>query len=124
MAINNTVILTGNMGAEAEIIETENTTFASLSLATTDTYKDEESGDWMDQATIWHNNVISFNPKIIQALKGLKKGSRIKIEGSLSYRPYRVSKVDENGEVKEFDLPVGSVVVRKIELAPLVKKSK
>ena len=77
----------------------------------------------MDQATIWHNNVVSFNPRIIQALKGLKKGSRIKIEGSLSYRPYRVSKVDEQGEVKEFDLPVGSVVVRTVELAPLAKKS-
>ena len=123
MAINNQVILIGNLGAEAEIIETEETLFASISMATTDSYKDAETGEWQEAATIWHNNVVSFNPRVIQALKGLKKGARIRVEASLGYRPYRVAKVDEQGEVKEFDVPVGSVIVRKMELAPLPKKS-
>ena len=41
MAINNTTLLTGNMGSEARIIETEENRFAAFSLATTDSYKDE-----------------------------------------------------------------------------------
>ena len=36
MAINNTVTLIGNMGAEARIIKTEENSFAAISLATTD----------------------------------------------------------------------------------------
>lgn len=89
MAINNTVTLIGNMGSEADIIETENTTFAAVSIATTDSYKDDK-GEWHELATIWHN-VLTFNPKLIEVLKNLKKGTRLEITGSLSYRPYKVS---------------------------------
>ena len=41
MAINNTVTLIGNMGDEAHIIETDTTTFAAVSIATADTYQDD-----------------------------------------------------------------------------------
>ena len=123
MAINNTVTLIGNIGGEAEVIETENSTFATLSFATTDSYKDEDSGEWIDLDTVWHK-VITFNPKLISTLKSVKKGTRLEITGSLSYRPQKVSTPDENGVLKEFNLPVASVIARKIELAPLAKRAK
>ena len=116
MAINNTAILTGNLGAEAQVIETGSTTFAAIRLATTDSYKDEEKGEWVELETIWHN-VIAFNPKVIQVLKSLKKGSRVEVTGSLSYRPYKV-RVDE----KEITKQEASIIARKVELAPLTKK--
>jgi single-stranded DNA-binding protein len=116
MAINNTVILTGNLGAEADIIETENTTFAAIRLATTDSYKNEETGKWEELDTIWHN-LIAFNPRVIEVLKSLKTGTRIEVTGSLSYRPYKVM---SNG--KEITKKEASVIIRKVEMAPLPKK--
>lgn len=121
MAINNSVTLIGNMGSDAEIIETENTTFAAVSIATTDSYKDE-NGEWQELATVWHN-ILAFNPKLIAALKSLKKGARLEITGSLSYRPRKVMTHDDEGVVKEFNLMETSIVARKIEQAPLAKKS-
>lgn len=116
MAINNTVILTGNTGADAQVIETGNTTFAAVRLATTDSYQDED-GNWKDLETIWHD-VITFNPKIIQVLKSLKTGTRIKVTGSLSYRPYEVMIEDKKIQKKE-----ASIIAKKVEMAPLAKKS-
>lgn len=116
MAINNTVTLIGNLGAEADVIETDNTTFAAIRIATTDSYKDEESGKWVELETVWHN-VIAFNPKLIQTLKSFKTGSRIEVTGSLSYRPYEVVLKDKTITKKE-----ASIIAKKIEVAPLVKK--
>lgn len=115
MAINNIVTLIGNMGSDADIIETEETTFAAVSIATTDSYKDDK-GEWQELATIWHN-VLSFNPKLIEVLKSLKKGSRLEITGSLSYRPYKL--MLDNKEITKYE---ASIIARKIELAPLSKK--
>jgi len=72
MAINNSVTLIGNMGSDADIIDS----------------------------------------------------SRLEITGSLSYRPYKIAMSDEHGEVKEITKYEASIIARKIELAPLVKKTK
>ncbi len=116
MAYNNTVTLIGNMGSEARIIESDEQHFAGVSVATTDSYQDKE-GNWQDKETIWHN-VLAFNPKVIEKLKALKKGSRIKVTGSLSYRPFEV--VDGEGQV--IPKKEASVIAGKVELAPLAKK--
>ncbi|MEL6659541.1 MAG: single-stranded DNA-binding protein [Bacteroidota bacterium] len=118
MAYNNNVKLTGNLGGEAKIIEGENKTFAALRLATTDTYKDKETDEWKDKATIWHD-VIVFNPALIEEVKAYKKGVRLEIDGSLSYREFLVS---ING--KEVTKREASILAHKIEQAPLVKKDK
>lgn len=115
MAINNTVTLIGNIGREADIIKTENTTFAAVSIATTDSYKDEND-QWQELETVWHN-VIAFSPVLVEVLKNLKKGTRIEVTGSLSYRPYQVML-----DGKEITKKEASVIARKIEQAPLVKK--
>ncbi|MEL6719755.1 MAG: single-stranded DNA-binding protein [Bacteroidota bacterium] len=116
MAINNTVELIGNIGSEARIIETTESTFATVSIATTDSYKDKDD-NWQDKETIWHN-VIVFNPKLIESLKSFKKGTRLKVIGSLDYRIFEV----QDGEGKIIKKKEVSIIGRKIEQAPLAKK--
>ena len=118
MALNNTVTLIGNLGSEARIVATEENTFASVSLATTDSYKDEQ-GEWHDKQTVWHN-ILAFNPRVIEELKALKKGTRIQVTGSLSYRPFEV--VNGDGEI--ITKKEASIIAGKVELEPLPKKSK
>lgn len=117
MAINNTVTLIGNTGSEVKIIETESKTFAAFSLATTDSYKDKETEEWKDKETVWHD-VVVFNPKLIEALKAFKKGTRLEIIGSLSYRAFQVKDEDKVITKRE-----ASIIANKIEQAPLVKKN-
>lgn len=116
MAINNSITLIGNMGNEARIIETEERRFATFSIATTDSYKDENE-QWQDKETIWHN-ILIFNPKVIEVAKNLKKGTRINITGALSYRPFEV--VNGDGEI--ITKKEASIIAYQIEQAPLVKK--
>ena len=119
MAINNNVTLIGNMGSDARIqkISKDDREFAALSLATTDSYQNEAE-EWIDKETLWHN-ILAFSPTAIAMLKSLKKGTRIKVEGSLSYRPYDVL----TGEGEVITKKEASIIVRKVELAPLVKRS-
>lgn len=118
MALNNIVTLTGNLGSEARMVATEEHTFAAVSLATTDSYKDD-SGNWQDKETVWHN-ILAFNPRLIEQLKSLKKGTRVTISGSLSYRPFEVI----NGDGEVITKKEASVIATKVEMTPLVKKSK
>ena len=117
MAINNTIKLTGNTGEEVKIIENNDKTFAVFSLATTDSYKENESGEWKNKETIWHD-VIVFNPKLIEQLKAFKKGTRLEVTGSLSYRDFKVQ--DEGKVITKKE---AKVIAQKIEQAPLVKKT-
>jgi single-stranded DNA-binding protein len=118
MAYNNNTILTGNLGSEARIIATDESTFAAVSLATTDSYQDDD-GNWHDKETVWHN-ILAFNPRVIEELKALKKGVRIQVTGSLSYRPFEV--VNGDGEV--ITKKEASIIAGKVELATLTKKAK
>jgi len=125
MAINNTIELIGNMNKSGvRIIETEESKFAVLSLATTDSYKDEKTDEWHNKETIWHDLIV-FNPSIIEVLKGLNTKARIKIIGTLSYRTFPDEiEVEEEGKqtTKVINKKEASVIVRKVEQAPLTKK--
>jgi len=127
MAINNTVELISNMSKSGiRIIETEESKFAALSLATTDSYKDEKSGEWIEKDVIWHD-LIAFSPTIIKVLEGLNSKARIKVTGTLSYRTFPVEiEVEENGQLttKVINKKEASIIVRKVEQVPLVKKDK
>lgn len=116
MALNNKVILIGNTGDDVRIINTEENNFATLSLATTDSYKDNE-GNWHNKETIWHK-VMAFSPKMIETLKSFKKGTRLQITGSLSYREFEIHGNDGN-LIKKRE---AAVIATKVEQAPLVKK--
>ena len=81
---NNTVKLTGNVGAEGvefKIVENVTTPFATakLRLATNETYKNSEGKEVSE--TEWHN--IEATGKVAEFAKPFVKGSRIIIEGSL-----------------------------------------
>ncbi len=117
MAINNIVTLIGNTGSEAKILEKEGKRFAAFSLATTDSYKDSQTEEWKDKTTLWHD-VIVFNPKLVEQLKAFKKGTRLEITGSLSYRDFKV-----NDEGKVITKREASIIANKVDQAPLVKKT-
>lgn len=85
MAVNK-VILMGNVGREPEIRSTTSgAEVASFSLATTDYWKDKNSGERREK-TEWHNIVV-YAPGIVNVVKNyVHKGSKIYLEGALQTR--------------------------------------
>ena len=83
----NKVILIGNLGRDPEVRYTESKIpVASFSIATTETYKDRNTGDRKD-ITEWHNIVLWRGLAEI-AEKYLRKGSQVYIEGKLRTRSW------------------------------------
>lgn len=117
MAQNNVVILTGNTGGEARQLEHKGKAFAAFSLATQDSYKDKDE-EYQKKATIWHS-VLVFSPKLVELTKAFKKGTRLEVTGSLSYRefPYKPKRG------KTIMKREASIIASKIEAKPLVKAS-
>ena len=109
MALNNKVILTGNLGSDAELIKTEKSEFVSLSLCTQDSYKKDE--EWLKKEPVWHK-VTVFNKNLITLAKRLKKGERIEVIGELTY----IDKEREGINYKE-----ARINARNIEEAALPK---
>jgi len=78
----NKVILVGNLGRDPEIRYTASgSAIANLALATTDSWKDKQSGDRQDK-TEWHK-VVMFGRLGEIAGQYLHKGSQVYIEGRL-----------------------------------------
>ena len=87
MAGVNKVILVGNLGKDPEVRHLENgATVANFSLATTESYKDRNTGERRDQ-TEWHN-VVLWRGLADIAEKYLKKGSPVYIEGKIRTRSW------------------------------------
>jgi len=126
MAINNTVELIGNMSKSGiRLIDAPESKFAAFSLATTDSYKDDKSDEWKDKETIWHE-LIAFSPSVIEILKGLNSKARIKVTATLNYRPIPIEiEVEEDGKTvtKVINKKEASLIVRRVEQAPLPKKN-
>lgn len=80
----NRIMLIGNLGKDAETrFTTGNTEICNFSLATTHSWKKEDS--WVNETT-WHN-ITAF--KVSEYVKaGLTKGSPCYVEGRLSKREY------------------------------------
>ncbi len=87
MASVNKVIIVGNLGRDPETrYMPSGDAMTSITVATTDTWKDKTSGEKKEQ-TEWHR--ISFFGKLAEiAGQFLKKGSQVYIEGSLRTRKY------------------------------------
>lgn len=87
MAGVNKVILVGNLGKDPEVRYLENgTPVANFPIATTETYKDRNTGERKDQ-TEWHN-IVLWRGLAGVAEKYLKKGSMVYIEGKLRTRSW------------------------------------
>ena len=84
----NKVILIGNLGQKPEMRYTAtNSAVANLSIATTESWKDKESGEKRDK-TEWQRVVFFGNPaETIE--RYLDKGSKIYVEGKLQTRKWQ-----------------------------------
>ena len=83
----NKVILVGNLGADPEVrYTTSGTAIASLSIATSESWTDKQSGEKQER-TEWHR-VKMFGRLAEISGEYLKKGRQIYIEGSLRTDKY------------------------------------
>lgn len=83
----NKVILVGNLGADPEVrYTTSGTAIASLSIATSESWTDKQSGEKQER-TEWHR-VKMFGRLAEISGEYLKKGRQVYIEGSLRTDKY------------------------------------
>lgn len=91
----NKVILIGNLGADPEVRYMPSGGAATtLSVATSESWKDKESGQMVDR-TEWHR-VVMYQRLAEIAGEYLRKGSKVYIEGSLRTRKW----ADKSGQEK------------------------
>lgn len=91
----NKVILLGNLGNDPEVRYTASgAAVANVSLATTDSWRDKESGDQQER-TEWHR-VVFFGRLAEIVGEYLNKGSQIYVEGRLQTRKWQ----DKDGNDK------------------------
>ena len=84
----NKVILVGNLGQKPEMKYTSTqAAVANISIATTESWKDKESGEMRDK-TEWHR-VVYFGKLAEIVEKYLDKGSSVYIEGKLQTRKWQ-----------------------------------
>ncbi|MEN1939891.1 single-stranded DNA-binding protein [Luteimonas sp. MJ174] len=83
----NKVILVGNLGNDPDVKYTQSgTTITTISVATTDAWKDKQSGQQQER-TEWHR--VKFFGRLAEiAGEYLKKGRQVYIEGSLRTDKY------------------------------------
>ena len=89
----NKVILVGNLGADPETrYSASGTAFCSISVATTDSWKDKQTGERQEK-TEWHR--VKFFGRLAEiAGEYLKKGSPVYVEGRLQTRKWQ----DKDGQ--------------------------
>ena len=89
----NKVILIGHIGGDPEVRYMPNgNAVATLSLATTEAWKDKQTGDKQER-TEWHR-VVCFNRLGEIAGEYVRKGSKLYVEGSLRTRKWQ----DQQGQ--------------------------
>jgi single-strand DNA-binding protein len=91
----NLVIISGRLGKDPEIRNTERASIASFSLAVGDGYKNKQ-GEQVDR-THWIN-CVSFREKLNEAVieKYVFKGSKVTIQGTLQQRTWE----DKDGNTR------------------------
>ena len=85
----NKVILVGNVGADPEIRRTQTgTPIANLRLATSESWRDRNSGERKEK-TEWHS-VVVFSEGLCKVVEAyVKKGSKVYVEGQLQTRKWQ-----------------------------------
>lgn len=87
MADINRVTLMGRLGKDPEIREVGDDKVASFSVATSETWKDKETGEKKER-TEWHS-VVVWGPMAKVAEQYLRKGARVHIEGASRTRKWQ-----------------------------------
>lgn len=113
MTSNNQVQLTGFIGDDPKLITKDEKKFVSLRIATSDSFlvKDNDGTKWQNKVTVWHN-VLVFRQDIMNTVNALKKGDKVELLGSISYKPFK----DEKGFTKNEATIIGENI-RKIDYA-------
>jgi|SRR3989339_469877 len=84
----NKVILIGNLGRDPEVRYTPNgLAVANISIATTEVWKDKQSGENQER-TEWHR-VVMYSRLAEIAGEYLRKGSKVFLEGRLQTRKWQ-----------------------------------
>jgi len=84
----NEVRLIGNVGKDPEIKSSSSGKFANFSIATTESWRDKQTGE-KKQQTEWHR-VSVFNEGLVGVIeKYVSKGSKIYLAGKLRTRKYQ-----------------------------------
>jgi single-strand DNA-binding protein len=84
----NKVILLGNVGKDPEARSLPSgKTVANFSMATSESWKDKQTGEQKDK-TEWHNLVV-FDKKADIVVQYVKKGSQLYVEGKLQTRKWQ-----------------------------------
>lgn len=93
----NKVIIIGNLGRDPEVRRMNSgDSVVSFSVATTESWKDKQSGERQERVT-WHNIVV-FNEGLGKVAEAYcKKGSKVYIEGQLQTRKY----TDKDGNERQ-----------------------
>ena len=92
----NKVILLGNLGQDPDVRTMQSgKKVATMSLATSDSWKDKETGEKKEK-TEWHR-VVVFNEGLIGVVENyIKKGTKLYIEGAIQTRKW----TDDSGTEK------------------------
>jgi single-strand DNA-binding protein len=89
MASVNQVTLLGNLGKDPEVRAMQSgDRVASFSIATSEQWKDKESGEKREH-TDWHNIVVWSQGLVEVCEKYLRKGSRVYVQGALKTRKWQ-----------------------------------
>lgn len=83
----NKVILVGNVGGDPEVKTVGNSKVANFSLATTESWKDKRTNDWVNK-TEWHKITIWGDGLVNYVERNVTKGDRLYIEGALQTTSY------------------------------------
>ena len=108
MSNNNSVKLVGNLGADPEVRVNSATgkEFVTISVGV---HKDWLKDGVKQERTDWFRCVV--NGKLVDEVKGLKKGAFVKIEGEMSTSPRK----NAEGVVTHYETFVRPYSVNKIE---------
>lgn len=110
------ITLEGNLGNNPEKMTASNgKEFIRLSIGEQRSYLDKETDEYVDVGTDWHT-VFIFSPNVKAHALNMRKGARVKINGTLSYQ------VDGKTEAGH-DNVTTSIIAHRIESKPLVKKA-
>lgn len=109
---NNLVELTGNLGADPTVhTDRKGRQFIRFSIATTDSYQDQQTQAWVDLPSVWHS-CFAFSENAKKYAAYYRKGQRVKVTGSLTYRETHAPGLDH-------PIMQAAINARKIEAAPL-----
>ena len=110
----NRITLIGFLGSDATTLNTTNSSFTVLSLATKSSYKDKKTGEYKS-STEWHRCVVWG--KLSDFAKTLTKGAHLAVEGELRSREREDRKT--NAKLRVWEIRVSSILkLDRAEKAP------